>query len=1104
MKKKLLCSGFVLYFSAGIVHAANPSSSLDIAFIPDQGGNGDNLILPGSTYSFSPLIIGPNSTVQWSKEYGPDEVHVDPSTGQLTWDIPANLPYESYHLGIKATDDTGYTLETWIVTIGDGNIIHVGPNETYTNLTDGLRAMQSGDTLVMRNGVYEGQMNKMASGNRKRIGPPSGNPNAFTTVMAEDPGQVIIDSKGMHEHQPFRIMGNYIHPDWGHKRPADFDDRSYIALKGLVALDAYSAGIQIEHSHHIKLIDMGVGDAGITANRNPASVYIWRSDNILIEGLYAWGRSRYKLQFMESTNGVARRVVARIDEYGGSEPLGGLVAYCSKNIRFQNNIVVDGDSRRFWTDTKHLLNIYGVPATNCTGHPENIAFEKSIGLNTHLGLMQTSATEQDSSKPTVWRDIIGWKLEPDREKKSLGINASKPILVAAGPSISENITLGDINFIYGKYFLYSRSANSYINNSLFHNLGFRDGAPMYQGDLFRNGSTTAKFEIDHFNLTNFMGQMLTSDSNPVTYNNQSAIDPALKYLVELPEDSVLRSAGKGGINLGAEVLTFVGRSNTFFGDPGFEDETGISMWPFPHEDLIQRTFRNYRYTGQVRNDDGTLGGIETLFGARGFAACNETEQQLLARAPSENCQAYKKQLNGIDNITLTSYIWEYLGNPIPSHIYNNPITPDYQTYSKDWTPQYNALKAYWNMNGNWNDASGFDHHGAIYGDPQFIDRGITAPHSAHFDGIGDKMFVPSSFTMPTGDFSISAWIKADSFDQAPQNMIAYNESYKNSGFRLGVSRGGKVSFWTTESGGSINVSTPPITPGSWNYVTVTYDATTTTSNIYLNGKLAMSGSGIYTPSSAGMSIGNGGGWTWKGDLDEIAIFSTVLSDGDIAKIYRHQSGLFLNSGLAGYWKFNQSSWNGTPGEIIDSSGNNAHGQLNTGSTLSVVGKHGSGIPFTEGTVQRVSVNATSLPEISNTFTYAFWLNSTDNAGAWKNIMSRHQVATDGYGIYKMGAGDGRIYIRVDNTLGNNQTACRTQSGVFDGKWHHIAFSVDNGQCKVYVNGVLETNASYNAEAAFAQNYELLIGNAYNGQLDGIAYWNRALSADEVKTAIKMR
>jgi hypothetical protein len=36
---------------------------------------------------------------------------------------------------------------------------------------------------------------------------------------------------------------------------------------------------------------------------------------------------------------------------------------------------------------------------------------------------------------------------------------------------------------------------------------------------------------------------------------------------------------------------------------------------------------------------------------------------------SRGFAASGKQLNGTDNITLTSYIWEYLGNQMPSDIY---------------------------------------------------------------------------------------------------------------------------------------------------------------------------------------------------------------------------------------------------------------------------------------------------------------------------------------------------------------------------------------------------------------------------------------------------
>src|SRR5690606_5420954 len=42
----------------------------------------------------------------------------------------------------------------------------------------------------------------------------------------------------------------------------------------------------------------------------------------------------------------------------------------------------------------------------------------------------------------------------------------------------------------------------------------------------------------------------------------------------------------------------------------------------------------------------------------------------------------------------------------------------------------------------------------------------------------------------------------------------------------------------------------------------------------------------------------------------------------------------LLSGLQGYWKFNESSWNNTAGEVKDSSGKGRHGRASTISTIS--------------------------------------------------------------------------------------------------------------------------------------------------------------------------
>jgi len=61
------------------------------------------------------------------------------------------------------------------------------------------------------------------------------------------------------------------------------------------------------------------------------------------------------------------------------------------------------------------------------------------------------------------------------------------------------------------------------------------------------------------------------------------------------------------------------------------------MWPFPNEDLIKAKMKAYSFT----DSNGAVSG------KRGFCADG-------------------KQLDGVSDITLTSYIWEYLGNTLKS------------------------------------------------------------------------------------------------------------------------------------------------------------------------------------------------------------------------------------------------------------------------------------------------------------------------------------------------------------------------------------------------------------------------------------------------------
>lgn len=98
-------------------------------------------------------------------------------------------------------------------------------------------------------------------------------------------------------------------------------------------------------------------------------------------------------------------------------------------------------------------------------------------------------------------------------------------------------------------------------------------------------------------------------------------------------------------DIGANVTTLIGTPGTLWGEPGYNTDTGVAMWPFPNEDLIKAKMKAYSFT----DSNGTVSG------KRGFCADG-------------------KQLDGVSDITLTSYIWEYLGNKMPAGIYPSGVT----------------------------------------------------------------------------------------------------------------------------------------------------------------------------------------------------------------------------------------------------------------------------------------------------------------------------------------------------------------------------------------------------------------------------------------------
>ncbi len=143
---------------------------------------------------------------------------------------------------------------------------------------------------------------------------------------------------------------------------------------------------------------------------------------------------------------------------------------------------------------------------------------------------------------------------------------------------------------------------------------------------------------------------------------------------------------------------------------------------------------------------------------------------------------------------------------------------------------------------------------------------------------------------------------------------------------------------------------------------------------------------------------------------------------------------------------------------------------------------------------------------SSVGTIMFWMHSTGLIDAGGNPAMLFDRRT-GSGIVIAQTKDGQIQVQTspaasEDFLSQNVT-------LSDGNWHHIALvfdQADNGPVTLYIDGTSDT-ASANAGAwSWPAGQEIELGHShdgfwqsYNGQMDDVRFYNRALTAGEVQT-----
>ncbi len=164
------------------------------------------------------------------------------------------------------------------------------------------------------------------------------------------------------------------------------------------------------------------------------------------------------------------------------------------------------------------------------------------------------------------------------------------------------------------------------------------------------------------------------------------------------------------------------------------------------------------------------------------------------------------------------------------------------------------------------------------------------------------------------DYTIAAWIQSEQGATFAQNNRWWFGT-GNQGLHLGVQSGNVATsgHWGNDSGGTTQIAV-----NTWVHVTHVYRGGF--QEIYINGVLESSTStGAPNNDSTDLQIGSRNGTEgpgWGGFLDDVAIFTSALSDPDIATLAADSSQA-VALGAAAYYDFEDDQTGDTAANLVD-------------------------------------------------------------------------------------------------------------------------------------------------------------------------------------------
>jgi hypothetical protein len=431
-------------------------------------------------------------------------------------------------------------------------------------------------------------------------------------------------------------------------------------------------------------------------------------------------------------------------------------------------------------------------------------------------------------------------------------------------------------------------------------------------------------------------------------------------------------------------------------------------------------------------------------------------------------------------------------------------------------PAPSGLVSWWRAEGNANDSASTN-NGVLQGNLGFALGEVGQAFS--FNGSNAYILVAASSNLNVGaggGFTIEGWLKPDDVSTGGGHAVAeWNNGAGGVGLHLWHSipiYGGLGSIFAnlrdTLGNDHFIATSAGVLTTNFQHIALTYDNASGLGRLYLNGSVAASTTlGTFTlQTSYAFYLGKRpgeSGTLYQGLLDEVSIYSRALASNEIAAVYLAGSAgkcsqtpptncVPAPSGMVSWWRGESNA--------LDSVGTN-NGTLQGGTTFAP-GEVGQAFNF-NGTSAYVQVADSPNLRFTTAMTIEAWVYVRTSGGSFREIASKWEGGSNQrsyvFDIYP----DGRAEFAVNSDGVSSIISAFSANPIPTNQWSHLAGVYDGTSVKLYLNGALQssnswTNGIFPGTAPLIIGSTLVSGSYFDGQVDELGLYSRALAATEIQ------